>query len=330
MSEDLKALMCGYEKKYPQQLVERFPRIVEKIVSLWNSPEAFSLYMQELLVADRHDRQGFPAAIASELFSLNSVYDEIQQVKDQSDDIWGVEVEEAKAELERLGISINQQSLFSASERKDREALTLLLKAGLSPDVRDEKHWTPLMVASFEGNEEIAFLLIQHGASITAQDKGGYSPLHWASLGGYERVVKLLLEKGADVNARTQYGITPLLQAAARGHTTVVKALLMAGGRANEPSDEGWTALHKAVANGHAEVVKALLDHGGDLLVPSRDGATPFVLAQKSQHPEIRATIRQWVNERAANRSPVKVYGSVNNVVSGEMASVFSRPAVAR
>src|SRR4051794_11555218 len=118
MSDELKALMRGYENKYPQQLVERFPRIIEKVVSLWDSPEAFEEYMQELLVADRYDRQGFPPVIASELFSLNSAYDAIRQVKDQSGDVWGSEVAEAKAELDRLGIQVNQKSLLLASERK--------------------------------------------------------------------------------------------------------------------------------------------------------------------------------------------------------------------
>ncbi len=302
MSDQLKLLLKGYENKYPQQLVERYPRIAEKIVTLWNSPDDFAAYLQDLLVADRYDRQGFPPDVASELLSLNLIYDEIKQRQQEPEDIWGSEASKAKAELERMGIVVNHQSLFHASEKRNPETLKLLLQAGMNPDCRDEKEWTPLMVASFEGSEEIAYILIQHGASVSAIDKGGYTPLHWAALGGFTSVVKLLVEKSAGVNARTNYGITPLLQAAAKGHYEVTKLLLSAGASPNESSDEGWTPLHKAVANGHAELMTLLLDHGGDLLLANKEDVTPFLLAQKSQHEYIRTAIKLWALKKAAKR----------------------------
>jgi len=77
VSDSLKALLGECQTKYLRQLAEKFPRIVEKIVSLWNAPEALSVYFQTLLVADRPDRQGFPAAIASALFTLSHFYDDI-------------------------------------------------------------------------------------------------------------------------------------------------------------------------------------------------------------------------------------------------------------
>lgn len=302
MSEHLKLLLKGYENKYPQQLVGKYPRIAEKIVALWDTPEAFEVYLQDLLVADRHDRQGFPPDVASELLSINMIYDEIQRLQKQPEDIWGSEADKAKEELDRIGVAVTQLSLFQASERRNPETLKLLLKAGMNPNVRDEKEWTPLMVASFEGSEDIALILIQHGASVMAKDRGGYTPLHWAALGGFTSVVKLLIQKSADVSARTNYGITPLIQATAKGHFEVSKVLLEAGAKPNEPSDEGWTALHKAVANGYADIVRVLLEHGGDLLLPNKEGITAFLLAQKSPHEAIRNAIKKWAIEKSAQR----------------------------
>ncbi|HVK54143.1 MAG TPA: hypothetical protein VM532_03845 [Burkholderiales bacterium] len=46
---------------------------------------------------------------------------------------------EVKAELEQLAVPVNERSLFKASEGRDRDALELLLRAGLNPNCRDEK-----------------------------------------------------------------------------------------------------------------------------------------------------------------------------------------------
>src|SRR4051812_14842985 len=99
--------MGHHKHKFPQQLAERFPRIVERIVTLWDSPEASSDYFQELLVVDRLGRQGFPPEIASELFTLSHIYDAIHQSKQEPNDVWENEGVEAKAELERRGVAIS-------------------------------------------------------------------------------------------------------------------------------------------------------------------------------------------------------------------------------
>jgi hypothetical protein len=295
--------MQGYESKYPKYLAKKFPRIVRKVVSLWNSPDSMTSYFQELLVADSPTRQGFPPLIASEIFSLSQAYDQIQQTKQEACDVWENEAREITAELDKLGVSLTPRALLKASEMKNREVVTLLLRTGISPDIRDEKEWTPLMIASFEGNEEIALILIQHGAKTDARDRDGYGPLHWAAVGGFESVVKLLLSKGADSNMRSGHGVTPLILAAAKGYLSVVKALLAAGGHPNEPTDEGWTALHKAIANGHTAVVETLLDGGGNLLASHASGMTPLVMAQKCKYPEIRQSIKQWATKVAASKS---------------------------
>ena len=46
--------------KYPQALVDRFPRIANKIVSLKNDKRQLRAYFESLTNDDRGGRQGFP------------------------------------------------------------------------------------------------------------------------------------------------------------------------------------------------------------------------------------------------------------------------------
>lgn len=308
MSEQLQKLLGGSTKRYPRELAERFPRIVTRVVALWHNPEALRGYFNELLIADHSDRQGFPPEIASEIFALSRAYEE--QLDNNhgavgDDDPWALHAAKIKEELEERGIRVGPRSLFDAAERGHAKEVLFLLQAGVDPDVRDVREWTPLMVASFEGSEEAALTLIEFGADIHAEDRAGYGPLHWAALNGYDKVVRLLLDRGANPNASSHRGWTPLLQAAAKGHETTTALLLEEQGNPNLASEEGWTPLHKAVANGHAGVVLKLLQKGADLLAAHQDGSTPMTIAQRGRHPEVMAVIRKWASEnRGRTGSP--------------------------
>ncbi len=286
MNEKLIQHLGGFENMYPKNLDTKFPRIVEKIVSLWGGPE-LDEYFSSLLIDDRGNRQGFPPEIAHEIFLLANVYDKIQGRGSEEGSAWDNETETAKHEVEQPQLKFVPSSMLKAAESHDPTQIALYLKAGMPVDVRDERGWTPLMVASFNGNEAVAQVLILHGADIKACDHGGYTPLHWAAHNGYQNVVRLFISKGVNRNVQSNYGWTPLLQAAARGHLEIVSDLLKAGAYPDLSSRDGWTPLHKAVANNHKEIVATLLEHGASILAEHDDGSTPLSLAQKSKHQEI-------------------------------------------
>ena len=73
LRERLLGLLAGNEKSYPKHLEARFPRILKQVVELWGRPEA-DAYFNELMVSDRHDRQGFPSDVAMEIFQLSTVH----------------------------------------------------------------------------------------------------------------------------------------------------------------------------------------------------------------------------------------------------------------
>jgi hypothetical protein len=74
MNEELLQLLQGNEDHYPHALEEQFPRILNKIIIMWGSPE-LDQYFSELLMDSRGGtRQGFPPNIASEIFNLSMAH----------------------------------------------------------------------------------------------------------------------------------------------------------------------------------------------------------------------------------------------------------------
>ena len=282
----LAALLKGQEQKYPFALEARFTRVFNTIMRLWDAPEELQAYFEELMVDKRGGRQGFPEDVAHDIFVLSMVYDDFLRQPSQPEDPWASET--AQQELNDLGHQFSSQHFHQAVERNDMAAATLFLRAGMAVDTQGEVGWTPLMVATFNGNEEMAALLLQHGANPHAVDAAGYTPLHWAAANGFVAVTQTLLRKRVAVDACNRYGWTPLLQAAARGHVAVVQLLLEAGARATHADREGWTALHKAVANRHVAVAELLLRYGADVRAQHQSGVTPLSLAQQKGYTEIQ------------------------------------------
>jgi uncharacterized protein len=59
----------------PKELVEKYPRLLNRISSLWRHPEELMEYLNELLVDTRGDRSGFPMSIATELVNIKDYYE---------------------------------------------------------------------------------------------------------------------------------------------------------------------------------------------------------------------------------------------------------------
>ncbi len=295
MNEKLLFLLDGYEECYPLNMEEQFPRIMERIVELWDSKE-IDTYFTDLMIDQRGgNRQGFPPRVASEIFALSMAHGNILENKKKKSvkgsTAWDHVEEAKKVQIEQQGYKFSPKGFVQSAEDGDTAAVLLFINSGVDIDTPDEKGWTPLMVSSFNGKEKVATLLIQSGANIHAKDEAGYGPLHWASLNGFSNVVKLLIEKKADVNTRSTHGLTPLLQAATRGHLLTVGQLIAGGADVNLASNDGWIPLHKAAANGHTETVKLLLAKGAYRKPEYRDGTTPLALAIKHKHKDIEALL---------------------------------------
>lgn len=302
MNPRLLNLLNGNEDIYPHLLEAKFPRVFNKLLELWQTPHIES-YLQDLMVDKRAgDRQGFPPEAASEIIRLSNFVYEMNnagKVAQAWDDI----PDYKRHEVERLGYEFSSKGLLKSVEDGNRDAVQLFMTCGMDLEARDDRNWTPLTVAAFNGRLELAQLLIQCGSRVTAMDKNGYTPLHWAAYNGHIDVVKMLLEKGAEPDYPSQFGWTALMQAATRGQLLVCAYLIFRGADVNSTSMDGWTSLHKAANNGHIDVVKLLLSKGAKKNVKYQDGSTPLDLAIKAGHLDIVDLLHKHVDIKKSDGS---------------------------
>jgi ankyrin repeat protein len=324
MNEKLMDHLRGFENHYPYKLEEKFARIADRISELWYTAQIDG-YFSELLIDARGNRAGFPPEIAREIFLLSITHEEIRNTRQAETDVWAAEREAAQRAIDELNLKFLPSHMLKAAESSDASLVELFIKAGMAVDVRDEREWTPLMVAAFNGHEDVARMLINHGANVHARDVGGYTPLHWAALNGFESVIRLLISKGIERNSRSNFGWTALMQAATKGHIKVVRALLDAGDDPKIATDDGWTALHKAVANHHIETVGLLLSAGASALARHQDGSTPLSLAQASKDEklinDLRNAIKAGMTENTTSEKQLIIK-------SAERESLFNKASL--
>lgn len=70
----------------PFQTAARYPRIVNSLAGLWQSPPRCRAYFDQLMIDERGDRQGFPTEVASELAALKDYYDSVVHPTQQT--VW--------------------------------------------------------------------------------------------------------------------------------------------------------------------------------------------------------------------------------------------------
>lgn len=303
MNQRLLRILGGKTEHYPYALESKYPRILEMIMSLWDQDEIDS-YFLELMVSDRGERAGFPPDVAADILHLSLVHaaqedqNKIKDIWDAPSDAfanysthpatdWADPAQRVKEELDKQGILCTPEGLFEAAETGNRTAVALFIEAQSNLEVRDNRGWTPLMIAAFKGYDEIVGLLIQHDADVDALDLGGNSALHWAAFGGHFSCAKRLIQNHAGIDARNNFGWTPIIQATARNHLEVVALLIDSGANLDTAADDGYTALHKAAASGYCEIVELLIEQGADKNLVTGDGDTAEKLAIKNKQQEI-------------------------------------------
>ena len=152
--------------------------------------------------------------------------------------------------LQQKRIDVNHQDdkkmtalHYSALFANDTDITELLLQNGAHVNCRDNQELTPLHRTS---NKDVVMLLLQHGAK-NELEKKSFTPLHLASQDGETEIAKLLLDHGADVNCKSEYEWTPLHVASFRGDNEIVDLLIQNGAQVNSKNKAKSTPLHEAV-----------------------------------------------------------------------------------
>lgn len=119
------------------------------------------------------------------------------------------------------------------------------------------------------------------------RDRRGYTPLILASIDGDVDRVTALLREGADPNecaGGSGYTVSPLVIASGRNHVRVVETLLAAGAKPDQSCRE--TPLDLAIHNGSVEAMRALIRGGADVTFRYPGGGTYLMAAAIAAYPE--------------------------------------------
>jgi ankyrin repeat protein len=277
MNERLLKVLEGNTEFYPHFLEERFSRVFNKIVELCET-KLIEAYLLDLMVDKRGGtRQGFPPEAATEIVRLGRYFSTLEARKN-AQDIWQNISELKRLETQRLGFTFTPQGFLNAVESDNHEAVRVFLSAGVDLEVKDERGWTPLMIATANGKGNLAQLLINSGARLIARDINGFTPLHWAALQGMSNTVVLLISKGVDVDSQSKFKWTPLMQACTRGHLAVCNILIVAGADLELVNSDGSTALQIASNKGFQEIVQLLTAEGTNRNARGKNGDTSLTL----------------------------------------------------
>ncbi|KAM4807711.1 uncharacterized protein WCC33_017137 [Rhinophrynus dorsalis] len=101
----------------------------------------------------------------------------------------------------------------------------ILLNAGVSLDVEDQKGCSPLITAAQYGQTALCCYLIERGAKLHLCDSEGDSALHWAAFKGHCELTHLLIYSGCNPRQADNFGQTPLHLAVLSGNLPTVQLL---------------------------------------------------------------------------------------------------------
>ncbi len=163
-------------------------------------------------------------------------------------------------------------AVVEAAMQGNREAVRAMLKSGADVNTAQADGMTALHWAATKDDVELARILLYAGANVKATTRlGGYTPLLMASKNGNAAMIEALVNSGGDANGATTNGTTALMLAAASGKADAVKVLLDHAADVNvKESGKGETALTFAAAFGRADVIPLLAAKGADVKVTTK------------------------------------------------------------
>lgn len=149
--------------------------------------------------------------------------------------------------------------LIEAVRAGDDEATGALIRAGADIERADERGFTPLMLAAYNGHPSTVRLLLGARARVDAPgDPRGATALIGVAFKGDEEVARALLDGGADPDAVNAVGQTALMTAVMFRRLGVARLLLGAGADPDRLDLAGASARNIAARQEDVETVELL------------------------------------------------------------------------
>jgi predicted LPLAT superfamily acyltransferase len=150
------------------------------------------------------------------------------------------------------------EQVFDRARAGDATMLDRLLENGLTPNLRNHKGDTLLMLASYHGHQDAVRVLLKHGADPEIRNDNGQSPIAGAAFKGDLDVVRILVDGGAEVEGASADGRTALMMAAMFNRTAIVDYLISKGANPHVQDAKGVTPLMAAQTMGATETAEQL------------------------------------------------------------------------
>ncbi len=146
-----------------------------------------------------------------------------------------------------------QQLLFDAARLGRTDMIDPLLKAGADINAYDDRGFTPLILAAYNGQLSTVDALIAKGANACRPDRDqGNTAQMGVAFKGEDAIATRLLKAGCDVNARNNAGQTALMMASLFNRTRQVDMLLAAGADRTIQDAAGRSASSVAADQGNS------------------------------------------------------------------------------
>jgi ankyrin repeat protein len=132
-----------------------------------------------------------------------------------------------------------------------------LVRAGADINAYDDRGFTPIILAAYNGQLATVEALIAHGANACRPDRDqGNTAQMGVAFKGEDAIAARLLKAGCDVNARNHAGQTALMMASLFNRTRQVDMLLAAGADRSVRDAAGRTAGSIATDQGNAPMAR--------------------------------------------------------------------------
>ncbi|TQR34557.1 ankyrin repeat domain-containing protein [Campylobacter sp. MIT 99-7217] len=115
---------------------------------------------------------------------------------------------------------------FDYARNDECENLEMMIKAGLSVNLKTHKGDSLLMLAAYNNSFNTAKMLLENGARVDEKNDRGQTPLAGVCFKGHLKMCELLVGHGANIDENNGLGMTPYTFAVMFGRKEVAQFLL--------------------------------------------------------------------------------------------------------
>jgi ankyrin repeat protein len=147
--------------------------------------------------------------------------------------------------------------------------------------------------ASKENNIRLVKEYVKHGGSLNIKNEKGYTPLILAAYYGHREMVNLLLKSGARPCEKDHKGNTALMGAIFKGYLTISYDLMNSDCDVDTKNKSDQTALMYASLFGREELVKNLINKGASIHAKDINGNDSVSLAKKQYNHKMVEILKE-------------------------------------